>query len=166
MRQTVRNIAGIATAFILVFPMVAAAQAPQGVGRSGYEWQTDQTLESERLKQFTVELDALPLDKWKTKALAWLELRPHGEVGSVAVSASLHVDRLDVKKASVEALEADGTWAIVPPKRKLPRSMTLVLTDPDSTEVDCPLRGVAGGTAALGIFLYDGRLFCLPRAQG
>jgi len=165
MRREVRRIPSIAMALLLAFPVVAAAQAPQGVGRAGYEWQTNQAIDGERLKRFTMEMNALPLDQWKSKALAWLELRPQGEDGAVAVSVSLHVDRLEVKKAGVEALDGRGTWTIVPAKRKLPRSLTVVLTDPDSTEVECPLRTRPGGTEVLGIFLDSGALHCLPRAQ-
>lgn len=167
MRRTVLQLASFVSLLVLVLPAVASAQrAPDTIGRDGYEWQTKQSLENEKLKQWTTELEALSLEEWKTKTIAWLELRPDGEGGSLAVPASYHVGSLQVKKAEVGALDEEGAWTIVPPKRKLPREMIVVLTDQDSTQVECPLRSVADkGPGLLGVFLYDGILRCLPRHE-
>lgn len=166
MRCAVTRTASWAIVCFLIFPLIAAAQSPQGIGRAGYGWQTDQALESERMKQFLVELEPLSLDEWKEKALAWLELRPESENGGVTVPLSLHIDSLEVRKADVAAIDEAGSWTIVPAKKKLPRKMSVVLTDPDRTKVECPLPAVANGGEVVGIFLYEGVLHCLVRGQG
>lgn len=166
MRRVFTRIASWAAVFFLTVPLVAAAQGPQGIGRAGFGWQTDQALESERMKQFLVELEPLSLDEWKGKALAWLELQPESENGGVAVPLSLHIDSLEVRKSDVAATDEVGSWTILPAKKKLPRKMTVVLTDPDRTKVECPLPAVADGREVVGIFLYEGVLHCLVRGQG
>lgn len=169
MRPAVKRIAGLGFALVLILPLAALAQnpgsGPTPVGRDGYHWQTENRIEQERLEQFLTELAALPLEDWKAKSLAWIELRPEGDSGALAVPASFHVGGLQVKKAEIAALEGDGSWSVTPAKKKLPDSMTLVLTDLKSTKVDCPLRAaVADEAALLGVFLDDGVLRCLPRS--
>jgi hypothetical protein len=171
MRPVVKRIAGLGFALVLILPLAAAAQIPDTssgstpVGRQGYQWQAEQAQEKEKLAAFARELADLSLDDWKGKALAWLELRPEGEEGAIAVPASFHVGNLQVKKAEVAALEAEGSWAVKAAKRKLPDSMTLVLTDVASTKVECPLRSAVADQAALiGVFLHEGVLRCVPRS--
>lgn len=165
MARSAAEIASVVTlALLFLLPVAAPAQEPQGIGRSGYGWQTNQALEAERLKTFLVSLKPLPLDEWKAKTLAWLEIRPDGEDGAVAVPGSLHVRRIEVKNAEVEPIDP-VSWRIAPAKKKLSRSMTVVLTDPDSTEVECPLRNVADGPDVLGIFLYQSAIHCVARGD-
>lgn len=171
MRPAVKRIAGLGFAGLLILPLAALAQdtgvGPTPVGRDGYHWQTENRIEQERLAQFMTELASMPLEDWKAKALAWLELRPEGDTGALAVPASFHVGSLEVKKAEVSTLDTEGSWSVTPAKKKLPDSMILVLTDVNSTKVDCPLRtAVADDAALLGVFLDDGVLRCLPRGQG
>jgi hypothetical protein len=172
MRPVVKRIAGLGFALLLILPLSAPAQGrggsgPTPMGRAGFQWQTDQALEQEKLERLTTELAALSLEDWKGKALAWLELRPEGDAGAIAVPASFHVGGLQAKKAEVAALDGEGSWSVTPGKKKLPDSITLVLTDVNSTKVDCPLRAAVDGEAALlGVFLDDGIVRCLPRGQG
>ncbi|HLE83850.1 MAG TPA: hypothetical protein VJG13_05880, partial [Thermoanaerobaculia bacterium] len=118
MRPAVKRIAGLGFALVLILPVAAAAQIADTssgstpVGRQGYQWQAEQAQEKEKLAAFARELADLSLDDWKTRALAWLELRPEGEEGAIAVPASFHVGNLQVKKADVAALEAEGSWAV------------------------------------------------------
>ena len=171
MRPAVKRIAGLGFALVLILPLAAPAQVPDTgsgatpVGRDGYHWQTENRIEQERLEQFLTELAALSVDDWKAKSLAWVELRPEGGSGALAVPASFHVGGLQAKKAEVAALESEGSWSVTPAKKKLPDSLTLVLTDVNNTKVDCPLRAALADEAAmLGVFLDDGVLRCLPRS--
>lgn len=168
MRPVVHRIAGLALALILVLPLAALGQNPGSgatpVGRDGYHWQTENRIEQERMEKFATELAALSVEDWKSKALAWIELRPEGDGVALAVPASFHVGGLQAKKAEVAALEAEGSWTVTPAKKKLPDSITVVLTDVNSTKVECPLRAaVADDAALLGVFLNDGVLQCMPR---
>ncbi len=173
MRNRWTWIVGALFLFSLVAPAVSYAQrdtgrGPTPVGRRGYEWEAAQNAAKEEQKRLEAELAAMSDEEWKSRALAWIELKPAEGESQLQVPGSSRVGGIEVKKAEVEEAEdTEGSWTIAWSKRKAPKSMTLVLTDVAKTKVQCPLRtAVEDGDVALGIFQNKiGSLLCVPRKK-
>ena len=69
------------------------------------------------------------------------------------------------KKAEVEEFTVDPpTWGIAWGK-KAPRSLKLILTDTNSTQIECPLAARTKMEAGfMGVFVLENAIVCLPRA--
>ena len=163
-----KRIIGLLAVVTVLFPVAAAAQdrGTTPIGRQGFAWQTDIRNDKEGMKRFETELAAIPLEEWKRRALAWVQLEEGGAEGAtLLVEESHRVGGLEAKKVEVRPRGDTGDqWDLVVEK-KTPKELTMVLTDQGATRVECPFRAaVDGGAGHLGVFLSDGVLLCLPRA--
>lgn len=144
---------------------------PTPLGREGAIWQTDQALSLEAMKEFNAGLAGLSDDEWREQAIAWLRLdidEEGGEEWQVRIEGAHRVGSVDAgKKTQVDTGPGGLLPWIVSGSKKLPRSLSVILTDVDSTEVKCLLRGEAPqGAANLGVFVLEGQLVCAYRGAG
>lgn len=177
MRRTI----GLATALLALGAVAAApgrAQRDTGSGSdpnysAGAVWQSEITLAREALLAMQTELDALEVEEWKERSVAWIEVAAaaEGTEEYLTVPASWHVGGLDAgKKVEVELeseYDPEPRWQVRYGK-KPPRSLTLVLTDDQGTRVECSLADLMkqGPSGYLGVFVHEesSTVHCLPRA--
>lgn len=154
---------------LTALPVLAQAGGGRGsgsvpFGSRGYAWQTDIQLAKEELKEYETGLQRMGRDEWMAEVLAWVTY-DYAEDKRLAVAESYRVADLDPgKKAEIEAGETDPpTWDIAWGK-KGPKAVELVLTDTDSTRVNCPLATAEQlGKGYIGVFVRDGVIVCLAR---
>lgn len=134
------------------------------LGSRGYAWQTDIQLAKEELQEFESGLQQLGRDEWMAEVVAWVAY-DYATENRLAMDESYRVANIDPgKKAEVEAGETEPpTWDIAWGKKK-PKAIDLILSDTDSTTVNCPM-GTAEklGKGYIGVFVREGVIVCLAR---
>ncbi len=143
---------------------------PTPLGREGFMWQTDIDLAKEELAQFAAELEGVSLEEWKAGAAAWVEVSREEADPLIEVPSSFHVGSLDAERAEVEIddpYDPAPRWEIRY-ESKVPRDLTLVLSDTNSTRVTCPLRTTLESSprAYLGVFVRGPVIECFARTSG
>lgn len=152
-------------------PLLAQGRGsgPTPIGRQGATWQHGLDQAEEREAQLMADLDRLSDEEWRQKALAWVRFETEGAKSSTfSLPEAYRVGSVRATKADVAAQGPEDSphWQINFGK-KPPKSITLVLTDTGSTEVECKTAGaMAARTGHLGVFVHEGMLFCLPRSGG
>lgn len=168
--------AAVALSLALGLASTAPAQVgggdagPTPVGREGFMWQTEIDLAKEELAQFAADLERASLEEWKAGAAAWVEVSRAEAEQLISVPSSFHVGSLDAERAEVEVddpYDPAPRWEIRY-ESKLPRELTLVLTDTDTTRVTCPLRTTLESSprAYLGVFARGEVIECFARTSG
>lgn len=126
----------------------------------------DQTRQYEKVRKVSLELEQVDEEAWKKRALAWIRCR-NGD-GVLEVPEVYRVDGLEAgKKAEVEAVrdgEEPPTFTVRYGKKL--KSLSLVLSDRDATEVKCATATLERGESLLGVFFVDGLLHCFGREAG
>lgn len=163
----------IATSVLLTTAPLSA-QGPGGgattsdvpMGRTGFQWQTEQALEREALAELEAEMDSWTEQEWLDKALAWIAF-DSSTSGRISVDDSFRVGGLEAgKKIDVSLIDDEPmVWEITYDK-KPPKDLELILTDDATTHVGCNLRSAMDlSKGYLGVFMHDGILLCMPRAE-
>lgn len=175
MRRVIVTGAVLALAALVAGPTRSQDQGNAPNFRNGAVWQTEIDLAKEAVRELQAEVDAMDLDEWKDRSVAWIEITPTAESDEeyLAVPASWHVGGLDAgRKVEVE-LESEydpqPKWQLHYGKKQ-PRTLTLVLTDDEGTRVDCSLSDLMkqGDGGYLGVFVHteSATIHCIPRNAG
>ena len=69
-----------------------------GLGRMAYDWNADLDAEKERLAELEKELAALPIEEWKEKTLAWVEIAVDREARTIVAPEAFRVGGLEADR--------------------------------------------------------------------
>ncbi len=160
----------IALLAAIAAPIFAQGRGPTPIGRRGATWQHGIDQAEEQQARLLTDLGRLTEEEWQAKALAWVRFETDGESkpSAIDVNEAHRVGDIWAKKADIarHGDEETPTWQISFAK-KPPKTLTLVLTDVNSTEVECTTNtAIDAGSGHLGVFVDQGTLFCLAREKG
>ena len=128
---------------------------------SNFGWQEQERQAEEMKAKYLLQLAELSAAEWQRTALASVKFESGAE--ELRFTDAIRIGRAEAdKKAKTEA--EDGAWRVRFGK-KTPQTLTLTLTDPNSTQVECAVDELLEtGSGSVGVFVVEALLVCTTRA--
>ena len=132
-----------------------------------FSWQQQQRQAEELKEKYASQIADLSDAEWRETALAMMEFEAGQDdllfTDVVRIGGAI-ADKKAVTEHGTTHSEDSPSW-VVRFGKKTPRKLTLTLTDPNSTEVQCKVAELLQtGEGYVGVFLVDAVLMCVTRS--